>query len=68
MAKIGMKIFLNILKWVTILALVIQLTITISLFSSGYEISSDRTLLIVRDTLLLLVLLGGVIYWKQKIK
>jgi len=63
-----MKIFLNILKWVIILALVIQLTLTISLFSSGYEIASSRTFQIVRDTIILLVLLGGVIYWRRKIR
>ncbi|RFS17709.1 hypothetical protein [Emticicia sp. C21] len=63
-----MKIFLNILKWVIIVALVIQLTLTISLFSSGYDISSDRTFIVVRDIVVLLVLLGGVIFWKRKIR
>lgn len=63
-----MKIFLNILKWVIILALVVQLTLTISLFSSGYEISSSRTFQIVRDNIILLLLLGGVIYWRRKIR
>lgn len=63
-----MKIFLNILKWILILALVVQLTLTFSLFSSNYEISSTRTLQVVRDISILLVLIGGVIYWKRKVK
>ncbi len=63
-----MKIFLNILKWILILALVVQLTLTISLFSSGYEISSDRIFYVVRDIIVLMVLLGGAIFWKRKLK
>ncbi|RYU91764.1 hypothetical protein [Emticicia agri] len=63
-----MKIFVNILKWVIILALVVQLTLTISLFTSGYEIAADRTYHIIRDNVVLLLLLGGVIYWKRKLK
>ncbi|MFD2522966.1 hypothetical protein [Emticicia soli] len=63
-----MKIFLNVLKWIIILALAVQLTLTISLFTSGYEIASSRTFNIIRDTTILLVLLGGVIYWKRKTK
>ncbi len=63
-----MKIFLNILKWLIVLALAVQLTLTITLFSSGYEISSGRTFSVVRDIVILLALLGGVIYWKRKTK
>lgn len=63
-----MKIFLNILKWVIIIALAIQLTLTITLFSSGYEIANDRLFPVIRDIIVLLALLGGVIYWKRKVK
>lgn len=61
-----MKIFLTILKWVIILALVVQLTLTISLFGSGYEISTQRLIPVVRDNAILLALLGGVIYWRRR--
>jgi len=62
-----MKIILTLLKWIIILALVVQLTLTISLFSSGYEISTQRLIPVVRDNVILLALLGGVIYWRKRI-
>ncbi|UTA66566.1 MULTISPECIES: hypothetical protein [Emticicia] len=61
-----MKIFLNLLKWVLVLALVVQFTLTISLFGSGYEIATKRLWPDIRNIVVLLALLAGVIYWKKK--